>query len=74
MREGRTIAIPKASTIAHVEENAAAAALELTSRHLEVIDPAFPTCAGNTVGNVMGANPKVRETHLSQLTTTFREH
>ena len=36
------LAIPKAGTIEHVEENAAAAQLKLTPTHLAQIDKAFP--------------------------------
>lgn len=40
IRDGRTIAIPKASSIQHVDENATP--LALSSRHLDLIDRAFP--------------------------------
>lgn len=53
IRDGRTIAIPKSSNLVHVEENATAAALELSSRHLGIIDRVFP--------------PPVRETPLEML-------
>lgn len=41
IRDSNTIAIPKSSTIAHVEQNAQAAMLNLTPEHLEMIDEAF---------------------------------
>lgn len=42
IRSGGVIAIPKASSLAHVEENAAAGALALTDEDLGVLDRAFP--------------------------------
>jgi diketogulonate reductase-like aldo/keto reductase len=42
LRHPHVIAIPKASDAAHVRENAAAAALELTPEDLAEIDAAFP--------------------------------
>jgi diketogulonate reductase-like aldo/keto reductase len=42
IRSGRVIAIPKASSIAHVEENAAAGALVLSHDDLAALDRAFP--------------------------------
>ncbi len=41
-RSGRVMAIPKASSVAHVEDNAGAAGLELDARDLDEIDQAFP--------------------------------
>ncbi len=42
LRDGATIAIPKAGTIAHVHENAAAAKIRLTTEDLAAIDQAHP--------------------------------
>jgi diketogulonate reductase-like aldo/keto reductase len=42
MRHPGVIAIPKATTPAHVRANAAAAALTLTAEDLAAIDTAFP--------------------------------
>jgi diketogulonate reductase-like aldo/keto reductase len=42
MRHGNVIAIPKASDPAHVRENAAAGAIELTGEDLAAIDAEFP--------------------------------
>ena len=42
MRHGTVISIPKASTQAHVRENAAAGAIELTEEDLAEIDAAHP--------------------------------
>ena len=42
MRHGTVISIPKASTQAHVRENAAAGAIELTEQDLAEIDAAHP--------------------------------
>ncbi|MDX5930761.1 aldo/keto reductase [Acidiphilium acidophilum] len=42
LRSGKIIAIPKASSVAHVRENAAAAAIELTAQDLAEIDAAHP--------------------------------
>ena len=42
LRRSGTIAIPKAGTVAHVEENRAAADLGLTDQDLAEIDRAFP--------------------------------
>ena len=42
MRHPRVIAIPKAATLAHVEENAAAADLALDASDLAALDTAFP--------------------------------
>ncbi|HEY6325164.1 MAG TPA: aldo/keto reductase [Candidatus Cybelea sp.] len=41
-REAHVFAIPKAASVAHVEENAAAGALELEPADLAAIDAAFP--------------------------------
>ncbi len=42
LRQEGVIAIPKASTIAHVEANAAALEIELDAEDIEVLDRAFP--------------------------------
>jgi len=42
IRAGDVIAIPKASTVEHVRDNAAAAGLELSAAELGRIDAAFP--------------------------------
>lgn len=42
MRDGATIAIPKASEPKHARENAAAASMELTATDLAALDAAFP--------------------------------
>jgi diketogulonate reductase-like aldo/keto reductase len=42
VRRASVFAIPKASNLAHVEENAGAAALKLTGAELARIDAAFP--------------------------------
>lgn len=42
IRDGDVIAIPKASTVAHVEENAAAAMLTLSPAERQQLDKAFP--------------------------------
>jgi diketogulonate reductase-like aldo/keto reductase len=42
VRERGVFAIPKSSSVAHVEENAAAAALELSEEDIRQIDGAFP--------------------------------
>jgi diketogulonate reductase-like aldo/keto reductase len=42
LRRDDTIAIPKASTVAHVEENRAALDLRLTDDDLRELDRAFP--------------------------------
>jgi diketogulonate reductase-like aldo/keto reductase len=42
LRQGNVFAIPKASSIAHVEENAAAAAIRLSDDDVRRIDAAFP--------------------------------
>jgi len=41
-RERSVFTIPKASTVAHVEENASAGALQLDDEDLAAIDTAFP--------------------------------
>ncbi len=41
LRDGNTIAIPKASSLAHVQQNAAAAGIKLTDTDLAAIDAAF---------------------------------
>ncbi len=41
IRDRNTIAIPKSSSLAHVEQNAQAAQLKLSTDHLQVIDEAF---------------------------------
>ncbi|WP_235912448.1 aldo/keto reductase [Ruania zhangjianzhongii] len=46
VREGGVIAIPKASTVAHVRENAAALELRLDADDLAAIDAAFPAPDG----------------------------
>ena len=46
MRDGRTIAIPKASSIRHVEENHAAGAVSLTPGDLAELDVEFPPPRG----------------------------
>ncbi len=46
VREPGTIAIPKASSVAHAEENAAALEVLLTAEDLAAIDAAFPTPPG----------------------------
>ena len=43
MRTPNVIAIPKASSIAHVEENARSLDISLTEEDLRDIDKAFPT-------------------------------
>jgi diketogulonate reductase-like aldo/keto reductase len=45
LRQPHVIAIPKASDLAHVRENAAAADLALTAADLAAIDAAFPAPA-----------------------------
>lgn len=45
VRRAPLFAIPKAGTLAHVEENAAAAALALSDEDLAAIDAAFPVLA-----------------------------
>ena len=42
MRHPNVVAIPKASTLTHVKENAAAAELVLDANDLKVLDAAFP--------------------------------
>ena len=42
LRQDGVIAIPKASTVAHVEANAAALEIELDHEDIEVLDRAFP--------------------------------
>ncbi len=42
LRHPEVFVIPKASSVAHVEENAGAAALELSEAELATIDAAFP--------------------------------
>lgn len=42
IRSGHVLAIPKASSAAHVEDNAAAAALELNDEQVQRLDEAFP--------------------------------
>jgi len=42
LRDGRSIAIPKASNSAHLRENAAAVQIRLTAQDLAEIDAAFP--------------------------------
>lgn len=42
VRDGNTVAIPKAGSLEHVEDNAAALHLELTEEELAVLDDAFP--------------------------------
>ena len=42
LRAPNVISIPKAGTVAHVRENAAAASLELTAADLAELDRAFP--------------------------------
>lgn len=42
LRKPNVFAIPKASRVAHIEENAAAAALQLTESDIAVIEAAFP--------------------------------
>lgn len=42
IRSGDVMAIPKAATVRHVEENAAAARIELTDEDLALLDQAFP--------------------------------
>ncbi|MBU6420191.1 MAG: aldo/keto reductase [Proteobacteria bacterium] len=42
LRDGTTIAIPKASSLAHVRQNAVAAAIRLTDEDLAAIDAAYP--------------------------------
>jgi aryl-alcohol dehydrogenase-like predicted oxidoreductase len=42
LRKSMTFTIPKASTLAHVEENAGAGKVGLTSADIERIDLAFP--------------------------------
>jgi len=46
MRHGNVISIPKASYPAHVRENAAAGAIELTTEDFAAIDAEFPPPAG----------------------------
>ena len=41
-RRKNVLAIPKASKVAHAEENAGAGGLELTAKEIELIDKAFP--------------------------------
>jgi diketogulonate reductase-like aldo/keto reductase len=47
-REAGTFAIPKASNLDHVRENAAAGDLRLTAQDIERIDEAFPTPPAGT--------------------------
>jgi len=42
IREGNVLAIPKAASADHAEQNAAAGDLRLTEAHLDAIDSAFP--------------------------------
>ena len=42
MRHGHVVSIPKASNLAHVKENAAAADLVLDAEDLKILDAAFP--------------------------------
>ena len=42
LRRGDTIAIPKAGSVAHVDDNAAAAALKLTAAEIAALDEDFP--------------------------------
>lgn len=42
IREGNTVAIPKASSLEHIKDNAAALDLTLTEAELAVLDDAFP--------------------------------
>jgi len=42
MRDGNTISIPKALDAAHVQQNAAAAAIRLTAEDIEQIDAVYP--------------------------------
>lgn len=48
IRDGDVIAIPKASTVAHVEENAAAAMLTLSPAERRQLDQAFPAPCHST--------------------------
>ncbi len=48
IRSGHVMAIPKASSLAHVEDNAAAAGLALDAGDMEVLDRAFPPPARRT--------------------------
>lgn len=40
--QGQVLAIPKAGTVTHVQENRAAAELHLSARDLAALDAAFP--------------------------------
>ena len=46
MRGGNVVAIPKASSVAHVEENAKSLGLTLAEDELRRIDAAFPPPSG----------------------------
>lgn len=54
MRTSNVIAIPKAGSIAHVEENARSLDVVLTEKDLKEIDAGFPcTCTENTIGRMV---------------------
>ena len=42
IRDGKTVAIPKASSLEHVRHNAAALELVLTEAQIRFLDEAFP--------------------------------
>jgi len=42
LRQGQIMAIPKAGTVAHVQENRAAAELHLSASDLAALEVAFP--------------------------------
>jgi aryl-alcohol dehydrogenase-like predicted oxidoreductase len=42
VRDGNTVAIPKASSLEHIKDNAAALDLTLTEDELAILDDAFP--------------------------------
>ncbi|OIV47814.1 hypothetical protein BK025_01305 [Sodalis sp. TME1] len=48
IREPGVVAIPKASSLAHVKENAGALAITLSAEHLSALDRAFPAPRGKT--------------------------
>lgn len=48
IREPGVVAIPKASCLAHVKENAGALAITLSAEHLAALDRAFPAPRGKT--------------------------
>ena len=56
-REPSVFTIPKASTVAHVEENAGAGDLTLDASDIAAIDAAFPVGRAGTAGDLVIARP-----------------